>query len=528
MKSNTAFITVDKITVRLGTRLILTNSSWQMNSDQHWAILGPNGSGKSTLVRALWGGAPLRSGHIHLHFSEPRTGILSAPKKNEIGYVSFETHQRLMEHEALQEDLRGYAGRGDEVTTAQDVILSGIPSDRDVPGVVEERLSQVADLLGITSLLQRGIPFLSTGEIRKTLIARALIKSPKLLILDEPFDGLDDRSRASLAESIDHLMMGSMRVILVAHRIEEVVRHITHVLFVKKGQIFMQGPKDQMLTSENISGLYDDRLHVEKRDGGYHLSYGMEEKEKADSFSASGDTPPDSPDILIEMKDTTVRYGEQVVLHHLNWIMRRGENWAILGPNGSGKSTLLKLILGDNLQGYSNEITLFGKQKGSGETLWEIRDHIGVVSSELQIQYRKKMSAYDVVASGFYNSIGLYQYPTPEEKRAVDRWVEILDIGDMVKEPYHHLSYGQKRMVLLARAMVKSPLLLILDEPCHGLDISNRRRILKTVERIGRTQTNLVYVTNHREEIPDCITHALRLQKGRVLVQGRRQDVFSR
>jgi molybdate transport system ATP-binding protein len=150
-----------------------------------------------------------------------------------------------------------------------------------------------------------------------------------------------------------------------------------------------------------------------------------------------------------------------------------------------------------------------------------------MVSSELQIQYRKKMSAYDVVASGFYNSIGLYQYPTPEEKRAVDRWVEILDIGDMVKEPYHHLSYGQKRMVLLARAMVKSPLLLILDEPCHGLDISNRRRILKTVERIGRTQTNLVYVTNHREEIPDCITHALRLQKGRVLVQGRRQDVFA-
>ncbi len=268
MKNNVPFITVDKITVRLGNRLILKDSSWHMDSDQHWAILGPNGSGKSTLVRALWGGAPLRSGHIHLYFSGRPAGVLSAPKRTEIGYVSFETHQRLMEHEALQEDLRGYAGRGDEVTTAQDVILSGIPSDRGLPGAAEERLSQVAGLLGITSLLQRGITYLSTGEIRKTLIARALIKSPKLLILDEPFDGLDDRSRASLAESIDHLMIGSMRVILVAHRIEEVVPHITHVLFVKKGQILKHGPKDQMLTSENISRLYDDSLHVEKRNGG--------------------------------------------------------------------------------------------------------------------------------------------------------------------------------------------------------------------------------------------------------------------
>jgi molybdate transport system ATP-binding protein len=518
-------ITVENITVRLRDRLILENSSWEIKADEHWAILGPNGSGKSTLVRSLWGGAPLRSGRILFHFSDQQADVSFSPQRNEIGYVSFETHQRLMEHEELQEDLREYAGRRDEVTTAQKVILSGILANQDSPVADEQKVFEVADLLGIRHLLQRGITFLSTGEIRKTLIARALIKSPRLLILDEPFDGLDDRSRASLAESINQLMTGAMRVILVAHRIEEVVPNITHVLFVKNGQIFMQGPKGEIVTSKNISLLYDSNLQIEQKGGAYGLSYGMEEETKIDPASVSGGSSPDLPDILVEMKNTTVRYGDHVILDHLNWTVRRGENWAILGPNGSGKSTILELILGDNLQGYSNEITLFGKSKGSGETLWEIRNHTGVISSEFQIQYRKKMSAYDVIASGFYNSIGLYQYPTPEQRRAVERWVEILAVRDIVKESYQQLSYGQKRMILLARAMVKSPILLILDEPCHGLDIPNRRRILKIIEMIGRTQTNLLYVTNQKEDILDCITHIMLLQKGKVLSQGKKENV---
>jgi molybdate transport system ATP-binding protein len=206
--------------------------------------------------------------------------------------------------------------------------------------------------------------------------------------------------------------------------------------------------------------------------------------------------------------------------------MKRGENWAILGPNGSGKSTILRLIMGENLQGYSNQVMIFGRRKGTGETLWEIKKRMGVVSSELQIQYRKKMSGYDVIASGFYDSIGLYQYPTKEEKIVVDGWIDLLGIGDIAKEPYHRLSYGQKRMILLARAMVKPPLLLMMDEPCHGLDLLNRRRILNIVEMIGETKTNILYVTNHKEEILNCITHVMRLQKGKVLSQGRKEEVL--
>jgi molybdate transport system ATP-binding protein len=185
------------------------------------------------------------------------------------------------------------------------------------------------------------------------------------------------------------------------------------------------------------------------------------------------------------------------------------------------------LILGDHLQGYANDIILFGRPKGSGETLWEIKKRIGIVSSELQVQYRKKMSAYEVIASGFYDSIGLYQSPTAEQKEAVDRWVAHLRIEDIAREPYHHLSYGQRRLILLARAMVKSPVLLIVDEPCHGLDIPNRIRILEILEKIGSTGTHLLYVTNHAEEILNCISHVLQLEKGKVIRQGKKEEVLN-
>jgi molybdate transport system ATP-binding protein len=529
------FISVENITCRLQDRLMLQNSSWRIHSDEHWAILGPNGAGKSTFVRALWGGVPLLKGKVLFHFTDSKTEAHPLSQREEIGYVSFETHHRLMEHEEMQENLRAFANKTGETTTALDVIYSSILANRALTADDESRCGEIADLLEIGSLLQNNITSLSTGEMRKTLIARALIKAPKLLILDEPFDGLDETARRSLSESINHLMMGSVRVILVVHRLEEIVPRITHVLFIKEGQLFMQGPKEYLLTSENISQLYGCALELERDDGIYLVSFGKDESKPMAVAPMAGERdskvpeilPDTLPDVLIEMKDTTVQYHGLAVLNHLNWVMRQGENWAILGPNGSGKSTILKLILGDNLQGYANQVILFGRQKGTGETLWEIKKRIGAVSSELQVQYRKKMSAYDVIASGFYDSIGLYQYPTRDQKKAVDQWIQLLCIEDIARQPFHQLSYGQRRMILLARAMVKSPALLIVDEPCHGLDIPNRKRVLDILERIGHTRTNLLYVTNHKEEILDCVTHVMRLQKGKVLSQGKKEEVLT-
>ncbi len=526
MPSSQPFITLDRITVRLPNRLILEDSSWKMGTDEHWAILGPNGSGKTTLVRSLWGGVPLRSGSILFDFLGPELRNTELPPLEAIGYVSLEMHQRLMEQEDLQEEYRAYAEKEGEGSTAREVVFSGVLASRPLREEDEKRLSAVARWVHISHLLSRPIRSLSTGEIRKIIIARALMKSPRLLILDEPFEGLDEAERDLLAGSINRLMAGPMRVILVAHRLEEIVPNITHVLMVREGRLFRQGPKDEILTSENLSRLYGCSLRLRKNNGTYFLTYEEEKGSVRELPGERREALSEGPETLIEMKDTSVRYDGQVVLDRLNWAMRQGENWAVLGPNGAGKSTLVKLILGENLQAYANQISLFGRRRGSGESIWDIRKRIGVISAELQVQYRKRISAFEVIASGFYDSIGLYRAPTPEQREVADRWVDFLGMKDLAKEPFLQLSFGQRRMVLLARAVVKNPSLLIADEPCHGLDVTNRAKIFGVLEKIGQTQTRLLYLTDRRDEIPGGITHVLQLEKGRVIRQGRKEDVL--
>lgn len=519
-------MTLESIHVRLRDKIVIQDGSWQIKDNEQWAIMGPNGSGKTTLVRSLWGGAPLRSGVIHYDFAGAYSFTDPSSFRGAIGYVSFETHQRLMEHEALEEEFRAYAGQGGPGTAVREVILSGIRGHRPLDLADGKKFPEIVELLGIGDLLSRAVTTLSSGELRKTLIARALMKSPRLLILDEPFDGLDEKSRASLEESVDQLMASPVRVILVVHRIEEIVRGITHVLFLKEGRIWRQGPKEELLSSDPISELYGTPLRVEKNHFRYFILSPPPSPKEKNALKFPGPQIQEIPEVIIEMEDTTVRYGDHVILDHLNWKMKRGENWAIVGPNGSGKSTLVKLILGDQLQGYANPITLFGKTKGFGETLWEIRKYIGVVSPEFQLQYRKKIRADEVIASGFFDSIGLYHYPSAEQKEAIREWIALMHLGDIARKPFDQLSFGQKRLVLLARAMVKRPLLLVLDEPCHGLDIPNRRRILGIIEKIARTHTHLLYITHQSEEILEGITHILKLEQGKVVAQGRRQEIL--
>ena len=442
-----------------------------------------------------------------------------------VGYLSFEMYQHLMEREDLQEEIRVYAGKQNGLTTAEEVIFEGWSQEDNESVPDREKLLQSADLLGIRHLLQRNVVSLSTGENRKVLIARALAKSPKLLILNEPFDGLDHDSRASFAECINNLT-NTTRVVLVTHRMEEILPNITHVLLVKDCCVYMQGRKESVLNSGNMSALYGCSVHVSQNNGSYSAAYETRQETKAvdvetSSYGCSVDMS-EVPDTLIEMRNVVVRYGDKTVLDRVSWTMKRGENWTILGPNGSGKSTLLKLIYGEHLQAYMNDIVLFGEKRGSGESIWEIRKRIGMVSSDLLIRYRKNMDSYDIVASGFYDSIGLYRFPTPEQKRIVDYWVDLLEIGFLRNRNFHHLSYGQKRLVLLARAMVKSPLLMILDEPCSGLDMPTRRKVQNIIEIIGNSQTHLLYVTHRPEDMPKSITHVLRLEQGKVVGQGRR------
>ena len=219
-------------------------------------------------------------------------------------------------------------------------------------------------------------------------------------------------------------------------------------------------------------------------------------------------------DEIIRLNKVSIRYGERTILKELDWVVRKGEKWALTGGNGSGKSTLLSLICADNPQSYACDIALFGRRRGTGESIWEIKKHIGYVSPEIHRAYLKNMPAIDIVASGLHDSVGLYVRPKPEQRSVCERWMEVFGIGELKDRSFLQLSSGEQRLVLLARAFVKEPDLLILDEPLHGLDTANRQLVRGIIDDYCRREgKTLVMVSHYEDEFPPCITHALHLKR---------------
>ena len=191
--------------------------------------------------------------------------------------------------------------------------------------------------------------------------------------------------------------------------------------------------------------------------------------------------------------------------------MERGENWKISGPNGCGKSTLVNLVTGDHAQCYSNEVTVMGMRRGQGESIWDSKKFVGIVSPSLHQQHRVGCTALQVVASGFFDSVGIYQEGSPEQWKAAKAWLDLAGMTPWSGRPFRSLSYGQQRLLLVARALVKQPPLLVLDEPCQGLDPMNRALVLKVIDRIALTGlTQILYITHELEDRLECVTHELR------------------
>jgi molybdate transport system ATP-binding protein len=359
-------------------------------------------------------------------------------------------------------------------------------------------MEQLVELFDLRRLLPRPFRSLSTGEIRRLLVARALVRRPRLLALDEPFDGLDEGSRGLLASALGKLTAKGIQLLQVSHRVEELIPEITHVLALSGGRVLWQGPRRGTLTPRNLRRIY-----------------GMAPEKPASTPARQGSAPR-TGEPLVEMRAVSVRYGDRLVLDRLDWTVRRGENWCVRGPNGSGKTALLSLVCGDNPQAYANDIRLFGVPRGSGESIWDIKRRIGLLSTEFQIAYRREATGLEVVVSGFHDSIGLYERSGAAEETSARELLGLLGLDELAERDFGLLSGGQQRLLLLARAMVKRPELLVLDEPCQGLDPSNRARILDLIGRIvSNTAADLIYVSHHRDELPRCLTHLLELPGGK-------------
>jgi len=461
-------IIVENYSAEFGESFILSNINWTLEENQHWVITGTNGSGKSALSAILAGYGDKLSGRIE-----------GLPERVEL--VSFEAQAELIERELKKDD-----------ADIMDVISEGTP----VREILEEGKSLNPDfdanlleeLIGkfkLEHMLERSFRKLSTGETRKIMLIRALVNKPGLLILDEPFDGLDVDSMAMLNELLaSHV--DTVPMVLVLNRFDEMPEFITHVAYTDKGQL-------HHTVDVNDKQAYDDLYQL------LHLKTTDLEVPETDESDRPPALKPEDP--LVRLSNIKVAYADNQVINELNWTINPGEHWQLSGPNGSGKTCLLNLITGDHPQCYTNDIFVFGMQRGNGETIWQIKQYIGYVSTALQWEYRVSISVRNVIISGFHDSIGMYTKSSDKEKQVADQWLELLGMKDRADQPYNQLSFGDQRLLLIARAMVKHPTLLILDEPCLGLDDINRQLVLALIEKICASgETTVLYVNHHAED----------------------------
>ena len=453
---------------------IFTIESLTINDGDIVAFVGRNGSGKSVLAKALAGDQPLLSGEVINQFKS-------------IAHISFEHLQKIIDDEWKRNNTDMLSDNEDDtgLTTAE--IIQETYQDAEL-------CKHLAQQFGIEHLLERRFKYLSTGETRKTLICRTLMSQPDLLILDEPFDGLDVASRANLAEKLSQLSAQTITIIMVLNRFNEIPPFVKNIGLLANCQLLKFGPKDTILDDVAIKQLAN--------------------LEQLSNFTLPepDETPIQLPDTLdrIILNNGYVQYDGKAIINGLNWLVKANENWQIVGPNGAGKSTLLSLITGDHPQGYSNDLTLFGRKRGSGETIWDIKRHIGYVSSSFHLDYRVSLSVENVLISGYFDSIGVYQAISDKQSKLVKQWLQLLDLTDLAEKPFHSLSWGQQRLILIARALVKHPTLLILDEPLQGLDQLNRELVKSWIDNlIDKGDTQLLFVSHHAEDAPKCITHRL-------------------
>ena len=519
------FISLNDVAIRLREQVLFDGLNWDMLDDQHWAVVGPNGSGKSTLMKALCGSLPVVKGKIVYHFlDDGRTA-------DEIAYVTFESQRTVLGDEAFYQERWNAGVNEDTLSVSEFLSEQGVKGNSSFHVVesytdngFELRRRNVIEQLELAKLLERSVVQLSNGERRKVTIARALLKSPRLLILDNPFAGLDERFRAKLAANLDNLMQSDMRVVIVGTDRDELPRSITHILSVKDNRVVAQGPRHAMCHCEEASERRRPRAFQR---GSGDADEAISNTRLGDCFVANDAPRNDNSGqrTLVHMQNVNVSYNGTPILRDVNWTVRENEQWALFGPNGAGKTTLLSLILADNPQAYANDITLFGKRRGSGESIWEIKQNIGWVAPELQLYYPRNATCLDVVCSGWFDSVGLYRQCSPQQREVAVSWLQRFGLAERAETAFDQLSEGEQRLALLARALVKSPALLVLDEPCQGLDVQNRDRVLQAIDWVGgQSGTSMIYVTHRTDELPQTITHVLRLNDGLVVEQGTKRN----
>jgi molybdate transport system ATP-binding protein len=450
--------------------------NWTLRQGENWAVVGPNGSGKTLFARTLSGKIASCNGKITL----AKTDI---PLWKQVRYMEFHDARSVTDYSRFFHQQRWHSS--------------------------EEPAPTVADILGNESLLTKNdiiynffvnichfdkqLIQLSNGEMRKLLIVKALLERPQLLVLDNPYIGLDASSRLVLDNALCRMISDfGLNVMLLLSDPADVPDFVDFVLPMQDKVALESMPREAFIADRKLHGSL------------------FPEPPPAD-IAVSKISTPDYVNAF-EMRDVCVRYGKRTIIEHFDWTVARGDRWLLTGANGSGKSTLLSLVCADNPQAYANRLYVFDRRRGGGESIWDIKRRIGYLSPEIHLYYNEVQNCLQTVCSGYFDTIGLFRVCTAEQSRkALDR-MAALGIQHLADRPFRAVSFGEQRLVMLARALIRDPEMLILDEPLHGLDCTNRRRAQNLIETlITDKERTLVYVTHYPSETGNFVSKMLNL-----------------